>query len=262
MLLRLQKPLLLLLLLFLLLLNPERKHKVMWGKPPEVPIGSCAVVFNSGVLLDSGKGSQIDEQDVVFRINFAPTHPFGEDVGFKTSIYVSERNLQQMHGYFAWAPEYTYNMSLSGNTTFLHVKAESLQTERGVFKDAKTLWQLHAHHRCESDLKKAWPAWTGKGCTSGMKLVQLTLGVCSHTSLFGVRSSSCHKHHYYDDHNLSGKSKCASQKGSNQVYYKHSEAGFHDFDAEHALFEALVHDEGLRKKATSCSSVGTLSINL
>lgn len=236
--------------------------KVMWGKQPKVPFKSCAIVFNSGVLLDSGKGSEIDAHDVVFRINYAPTHPFGSDVGLKTSICVSERNLQQMHGYFAWAPEHTYNMSSSGNTIFLHIHADSLATERKYFNGAKTLWQLHYPYRCESNVKKAWSDWSGRGCTSGLKLLQLTLSVCAHTSLFGVRSSPCHKHHYYDDHDLPDKSKCALQTGSNQVYYKHQHAGFHDFDAEHALVEASVHDEGLRKKVTGCSSVGTLSINL
>jgi len=48
--------------------------------------GSCALVGNSGVILKSGFGKEIDSHDAVIRINYAPTEGFEADVGSKTTL--------------------------------------------------------------------------------------------------------------------------------------------------------------------------------
>ena len=50
--------------------------------------GTCAVVGNSGRLLHSSLGEQIDSHDAVFRINYAPTAGYEEHVGKRTSFDV------------------------------------------------------------------------------------------------------------------------------------------------------------------------------
>ncbi|XP_066263992.1 CMP-N-acetylneuraminate-poly-alpha-2,8-sialyltransferase-like [Branchiostoma lanceolatum] len=47
---------------------------------------SCAVVGNSGILLDSGCGPQIDSADFVFRSNLAAIEGFENDVGTKSNF--------------------------------------------------------------------------------------------------------------------------------------------------------------------------------
>jgi len=47
---------------------------------------TCAVVGNSGVLLKSRQGREIDEHEKVFRINYAPTAGYEEDVGSRTDF--------------------------------------------------------------------------------------------------------------------------------------------------------------------------------
>uniref|UniRef100_A0AAY5KW22 CMP-N-acetylneuraminate-poly-alpha-2,8-sialyltransferase n=1 Tax=Esox lucius TaxID=8010 RepID=A0AAY5KW22_ESOLU len=47
---------------------------------------TCAVVGNSGVLLNSGCGREIDSHDFVIRCNLAPLAQFAEDVGLRSDF--------------------------------------------------------------------------------------------------------------------------------------------------------------------------------
>ncbi|XP_041475287.1 CMP-N-acetylneuraminate-poly-alpha-2,8-sialyltransferase-like [Lytechinus variegatus] len=47
---------------------------------------SCAVIGNSGSMLNSHCGQQIDKHDYVFRCNLAPLAPFKEDAGSKSNF--------------------------------------------------------------------------------------------------------------------------------------------------------------------------------
>mmetsp|Transcript_58557 Transcript_58557/g.186662 ORF Transcript_58557/g.186662 Transcript_58557/m.186662 type:complete len:474 (+) Transcript_58557:82-1503(+) len=51
-------------------------------------LGSCAVVGNSGVLLDAEAGEEIDGYDTVIRFNGAPTKNYEQHVGSKTTIRI------------------------------------------------------------------------------------------------------------------------------------------------------------------------------
>lgn len=54
---------------------------------------SCALVSNSGALLKSGLGKDIDLNDVVMRFNNAPTKNYESDVGRKTHIRILNSQL-------------------------------------------------------------------------------------------------------------------------------------------------------------------------
>ena len=50
--------------------------------------GRCAVVGNSGVLMNTTFGKDIDAHEIVIRLNAAPTHGYVQHVGLKTTARV------------------------------------------------------------------------------------------------------------------------------------------------------------------------------
>jgi hypothetical protein len=72
---------------------------------------SCAIISNSGMLIGSGLGKEIDRHDFVWRLNMAPTKGYEKDVGSKTDI-----RLLNDHG-AQWLREGTF--PYESNTTHL-----------------------------------------------------------------------------------------------------------------------------------------------
>lgn len=65
---------------------------------PVSPI-SCAVVGNSGNLLHSNYGQQIDAHTYVFRMNNAPVQGYEKDVGTRTTHHVAHSNTPSIRDY-------------------------------------------------------------------------------------------------------------------------------------------------------------------
>ena len=52
----------------------------------EFGFGTCAIVGNSGAILGKRYGTEIDEKDAVWRVNYAPIDGFEKDVGYRTTF--------------------------------------------------------------------------------------------------------------------------------------------------------------------------------
>jgi len=117
----------------------------------------CAVVGNSGILMGSRCGSEIDSADFVFRCNFAPTEAFYKDVGRKTNMTTFNPSILERY----------YNNLLTiqdRNNFFLNVKklegailwipAFFLHTSATV---TRTLVDFFVEHRGQLKIELAWP---------------------------------------------------------------------------------------------------------
>mmetsp|Transcript_7909 Transcript_7909/g.18950 ORF Transcript_7909/g.18950 Transcript_7909/m.18950 type:complete len:497 (+) Transcript_7909:141-1631(+) len=62
-----------------------------YGGAPRPAHKTCALVGNSGILLGTSMGKQIDAHDAVMRINYPPVRGFERDVGTKTTYDFSNR---------------------------------------------------------------------------------------------------------------------------------------------------------------------------
>lgn len=87
---------------------------------------TCAVVGNSGVLLQSERGDEIDAHDAVIRINLAPTAKFERHVGSRTTYdLVNKENAGKLtKGTHKWRV---------GGSELLLFEANSLVTRRDVY---------------------------------------------------------------------------------------------------------------------------------
>lgn len=57
------------------------------------PLSRCAVVGNSGILLKSGSGANIDSHTHIFRMNAAPTKGFDIDTGNRTTFRILRNDI-------------------------------------------------------------------------------------------------------------------------------------------------------------------------
>ena len=104
---------------------------------------SCAIVGNGGTMKGSGFGSEIDQHDAVFRINYAPARGFGRDVGSVTTYdFVNKENCMKLaRGEHRWRhPKSTLVMWEAHSRSIRNQVYLKILKNREV--EGRTLWLL------------------------------------------------------------------------------------------------------------------------
>ncbi|XP_061374095.1 beta-1,6-galactosyltransferase GALT29A-like [Gastrolobium bilobum] len=200
---------------------------------------SCAVVGNSGILLNRDYGSLIDAHEVVIRLNNARVDNFEHKVGKKTSISFVNSNILHLcarragcycHPYGAHVPIVMY---ICQALHFLDYavcnsshKAPLLVTDPRFDVLCARIVKYYSLKRFVEETGKGFEQWGSAHdgalfhYSSGMQAVMLALGICDKVSIFGFGKSASAKHHYH-----------TNQK---------AELHLHDYEAEYAFYRDLV----------------------
>ncbi|GAB2274624.1 Belongs to the glycosyltransferase 29 [Dionaea muscipula] len=203
---------------------------------------SCAVVGNSGILLNNDHGELIDSHEAVIRLNNARIQAFKRHVGSKTSISFINSNVLHLCARRETCPCYPYGedvpivMYICQPVHFLDYtvcnsfdRAPLLVTDPRFDGLASRLIKYYSLKRWFADStspNKTLEQWTAAHdgpmfhYSSGMQAVMLALGTCDRVSLFGFGKAPSAKHHYH-----------TSQR---------AELGLHDYEAEYDFYRDLV----------------------
>jgi len=200
---------------------------------------SCAVVGNSGTLLNSQYGDLIDKHEIVIRLNNAKTERFEKKVGSKTNIsFINSNILHQCgrrescycHPYGETVPIVMYICQPIHVLDYTLCKpshrAPLLITDpRFDVMCARIVKYYSVKKFLEEKKAKGFVDWSKdhEGSlfhySSGMQAVMLAVGICEKVSVFGFGKLNSTKHHYH-----------TNQK---------AELKLHDYEAEYRLYRDL-----------------------
>ncbi|KAK3268043.1 glycosyltransferase 29 protein [Cymbomonas tetramitiformis] len=173
---------------------------------------TCAVVGNSGSLVNSNLGNAIDDHDAVFRFHNAPTHHFEADVGSKTQFQVldhywletllSHENGPQEARW--WVEDATLVLwSLYSQEGYIQLR-QLFPTSPIVYlsRNLVTIMASAAERmkmRIEDTMQTHFNSNLRKELSSFFFAVMFSIQVCGQVDVYGMDSRSG-KFHYYDDY--------------------------------------------------------------
>ncbi|XP_033097219.1 CMP-N-acetylneuraminate-poly-alpha-2,8-sialyltransferase-like [Anneissia japonica] len=176
---------------------------------------SCAVIGNSGILLNSSCGSEIDSHEFVLRSNIAPILGFEKDVGYKHDFSSLNLELSRIAtSCFENSSKPCLNEMLDRFKVYDKsvIWLSKLQTNMSKAIYLRVISQLHKHNIYP---KIAYPfrpigsriirLWNITSPSSGLYLYTVAASLCDDISLYGFYpfySSSDGtqlKHHYYEN---------------------------------------------------------------
>jgi len=147
--------------------------------------GTCAVVGSSGIVLNYEHGGDIDDHDMVFRFNSAPTRGFEKHVGSKTTYRIT--NTQN------WG----FHEPKTEESILIHFRAKS--AIKGLFWNSKQKKPLKLY-AFAPDFVEYVAQKVNFLATSGLYGILLALQRCHSVSIYGFQVSTQHGtlYHYYD----------------------------------------------------------------
>lgn len=200
---------------------------------------SCAIVGNSGILLNTDYGELIDGHEVVIRLNNARTEGYEGKVGSKTSISFVNSNILHLcarregcfcHPYGVNVPIVMYVCQpvhfLDYTVCNSSHKAPLLVTDAGFDVLCARIVKYYSLKRFVEQTGKSLDEWGSAHdgsmfhYSSGLQAIMLALGICDKVGIFGFGKSDSAKHHYH-----------TNQK---------AELHLHDYEAEYAFYHDLV----------------------
>ncbi|XP_036415187.1 ST3 beta-galactoside alpha-2,3-sialyltransferase 8 [Colossoma macropomum] len=168
---------------------------------------TCAVVGNSGNLLQFKYGAAIDSHSIVFRMNKATTVGFEQHVGNKTTHH------------FMY-PESAVDLNPGVHLVLLPFKLRDLQWVTSALStgEIKTTY-VRVKERVQADKDKVivvnpsffkythdrWTEHHGRYPSTGMLAIVFALHLCDEVSVFGYGADSLGNwHHYWEDNKYGG----------------------------------------------------------
>mmetsp|Transcript_49733 Transcript_49733/g.158830 ORF Transcript_49733/g.158830 Transcript_49733/m.158830 type:complete len:920 (-) Transcript_49733:66-2825(-) len=195
---------------------------VYYGVPPElltvIPMDDikhrfdkCAVVGNSGSLVNTNFGNAIDEHTAVFRFHNAPTHRFEADVGSKTTFQVLDQfwTEQLMGGENGpqdvrwWVEEATlllwssFSQEAYAQLRQLFPTSSIMYMSRNLVHTAGSAAEK-MQARIEETMKTKFRR-VKREMSSVYYTTMFAMQVCGEVNMYGVDSRSG-KYHYFDDY--------------------------------------------------------------
>ncbi|XP_061781033.1 alpha-2,8-sialyltransferase 8B [Nerophis lumbriciformis] len=177
----------------------------------------CAIVGNSGILLNSSCGPQIDSHDFVIRCNLAPVEEYSDDVGRRTNLVtmnpsVVQRAFQDLVD-DEWRQRFLRRLqSLSGSVLWI----PAFMAKGG---EERVEWALRLIRQHTVDVRTAFPSlrllhavrgyWLTnnvhiKRPTTGLLMYTMATRFCQEIHLYGFwpfphdPQGKAVKYHYYD----------------------------------------------------------------
>lgn len=199
---------------------------------------SCAVVGNSGILLNADHGELIDGHELVIRLNNAITAGYSRNVGSRTGLSFINSNILHLcarrHGCFCHpygdaVPIIIYicqavhflDYSLCNSSHKAPLLITDIRFDMLCTRIVKH-YSLKRFVEATGNPAEEWPKFHDEKMfhySSGMQAVMLALGICDRVSVFGFGKAEGAKHHYH-----------TNQK---------AELDLHDYEAEYALYRDL-----------------------
>ncbi|KAL3677362.1 hypothetical protein R1sor_027310 [Riccia sorocarpa] len=199
---------------------------------------TCAVVGNSGILLNRSFGHLIDSHEMVIRLNNARVHGFEEFVGSKTSLsfvnsniyHACSRRLKCFCHPYGEVPIITYlcqvqhmmDVAYCGPNHQAPVLVTDPRLDNLCYRLVKW-YSVKNFVETTGNPMESWAKHHDAGYfhySSGFQAVVLALGICNKVDMFGFGKSLQAKHHYH-----------TNQK---------AELSLHDYAAEYLFYDDLV----------------------
>ncbi|XP_024299202.1 CMP-N-acetylneuraminate-beta-galactosamide-alpha-2,3-sialyltransferase 1-like [Oncorhynchus tshawytscha] len=163
---------------------------------------TCAVVGNSGNLKGSHYGALIDSNDVIIRMNMAPTFSYEEDVGSRTTHQVMY-------------PESAIDLDNTTRFLLIPFKTLDLQWLPGAITNGSNITYsylpLRPKIKANKDLvlvlnpafmkyvHQVWLDYQGKYPSTGFMALILAIHICDEVNVYGFgKDKDGHWHHYWE----------------------------------------------------------------